>query len=100
MSLNLGEVGIGYSNNSTVVEFGNSRERKSASLLLVYPYDQQKNVPTACTNYELPNPLITYKNAPRRLGMPISIYVEGSSELKLSSTTLRDSKGKKFLIIL
>lgn len=85
--------GYGSSGYYHVLNFGSQIEE--AAQWVAYPIDNQMDVPIAWENYETPNPLRFYTNAPKKVGYPIvaGIYGENVTDVTLKSAKLFDKDG-------
>ncbi|GBF12562.1 stalk domain-containing protein [Tepidibacillus sp. HK-1] len=84
--------GYGKAGYFHVINFGG--QIKSSLTWVAYPGQNQKDVPIAWNNYETPNPLRFYSNAPKKVGYPIMIGVYGSQveNVRLKSAIILDEE--------
>ena len=77
-----------------VVDFANIRPTLATNELVAYPYDGQRNVPTAWTDNEVPDPL--GDNSPyrgHRVGFPITLSGGPNAHVVWRRVSLTDASG-------
>lgn len=87
--------GYGVNGYYHVINFGSLMDKNAK--WVAYPTPDQTNIPIAWDNYETPDPLRFYSDAPRRVGYPIvvGVYGEDVTSVKLVSAKLWDSANKE-----
>ncbi|ACC75394.1 CAP domain-containing protein [Paraburkholderia phymatum] len=91
-----GEASIGGARAVTVVDFADIAPALADTELVAWPYDGQREVPTAWVNNEQPDPMGTdarYRG--QVLGFPITLSGGPNAHIDLRSVDLRDQRGRK-----
>ncbi len=82
------QLGYGEKQYYSVLNFGSVLQPKEA-IFVSYPNDGQLHVPVEWENFETPNPLRFYPNAPKKVGYPIMAGIYGG---EIDSIKLIDAK--------
>lgn len=92
----LDRLGYGEKQYYSVLDFGGVIQPKE-STFVAYPGDGQIQVPIEWENYETPDPLRLYPNAPKKVGYPImvGIYGEDTESIQLIDAKLINSDGQQ-----
>lgn len=92
--------GYGVSDNYHVLNFGYFFDLDSK--VVIYPGENEINVPISWENYETPDPLRLYNDANKLVGYPIvvGVYGDGVSNIKVKSANIWDSKDNEIAFYL
>lgn len=91
-----GEASLVGSSSVTVVDFADIAPALAETELVAWPYDGQRQVPTAWVNNEQPDPMgadARYRG--QGLGFPITLSGGPNAHIELRNVDLRDQRGKK-----
>ncbi len=91
-----GEASLVGSSSVTVVDFADIAPALSETELVAWPYDGQRQVPTAWVNNEQPDPMgadARYRG--QVLGLPITLSGGPNAHIELRNVDVRDHRGKK-----
>ena len=92
----LDRLGYGEKQYYSVLNFGSVIQPKE-STIVAYPGDGQVEVPIEWENYETPDPLRFYPNAPKKVGYPIMVGIYGgeTESIQLIDAKLINSTGQE-----
>ena len=93
-------IGFGKNNEKVVFNFGGSLVKEEQEIL--YPRDQQRNIPIAWNRNEIPDPLRIHSSLGETVGYPLSYFYFGPKEistLKVEEVSLQDEKNNNVAIV-